>query len=181
MGRSAVIAGLAVLAGLTGPAGVGSADVTVDLASYQFLSAYVVWEYSYTIDNTSGTSYIYYLELDPVDVTTVTGFPTGWGSVYADTSVGGFATWSASSTSDWLAPGGTLGGFVIESPYGPGPDYATWGISEDTDGSLGGDTSFVYGLIAGPHVPEPGTLLLLACGIGVLAARHQRVARRVRS
>jgi len=174
MGRDGPLGAVLLTAALLACSTMAGADVTVSLASYQYLPSYTVWQYTYTIDNTTGSDYAYYIELDPVDTATISGFPSGWTDTFADTSIGGYVSWSAPSTSDWVAPGNTLSGFVIESPYGPGVDYSVWGTALDADGSWGGDTSWAEGLIDGPHIPEPATWLLLTCGLGALLRRCRR-------
>ena len=165
---------VALLAGLVAGATVVRADVHINLESYLYNTGTSNWEYSYEIDNTTGTEYVYYMELAPVDMATIVDFPTGWGDTFGDTSIGGYVTWSATSTGVWVAPGDALSGFEIESPYSPGVDYSVWGAGVDDDGADGGSTQFISGYTDGPHVPEPATLLLFATGIAGLAAKRLR-------
>ena len=154
------------------------ADVILTLDSYQYLSGSGVWEYTYGIDNGTGTEYVYYVELDPVDGAHITGFPTGWGDTFEDSSIGGYVQWSATSSTDWIVPGASpVTGYVIESAYGPVTDYVHWAVYTDPDGSPGPPTNATDPApIEGPHVAEPGTLVLLVMGGGGLLAWRRKVA-----
>jgi len=150
------------------------ADVALSLDSFEFDAQAGLWEYTYEVDNSAGTEYVYYFELNPVDQATITGNPTGWDDTYQDTSLGGYTAWNAPDTGDWISPGGTLSGFVIESPYGPVNDYVEWFLVTDADGSEGGTTGSYEGYVGGPHIPEPATLLLVAAGAGLVLLRRGR-------
>ena len=150
------------------------ADMAVTLDSYEYLSGPAVWQYTYEIANNSSDDYLYYFELNPVDNADITGYPTGWGDTYEDTSIGGYAAWNATSTTDWVDPSGSLSGFVIESPYGPVSGYVEWYLAVDDDGCVGGTNWAEEAGIDGPHIPEPSTLALLVAGVGAILARRRR-------
>lgn len=180
MSKSTVMAGMTVIAGLVVCVSVATAQVSVSVNVTPPSGGSDYWLYNYEIDNTGGSDWIYYLELDPVDMATVTGYPTNWDDVYCDTSVGGFASWSGSAESNahWIALNATLDGFMIESIYGPGSDYVTWGVYGDDDGSLGGSTTFTDGQVTGPAVPEPSSIcaMILALGMVTFAVRRRKQA-----
>ncbi|MBD3292178.1 MAG: PEP-CTERM sorting domain-containing protein [Armatimonadia bacterium] len=173
--RNSVV-GLLTLALVLTVALPASADVTVGLDSYQYLSGSNVWEYVYEIDNTTGTEYIFSLDITSIDGATITGNPAGWTITSETGGVDGSVSWLAPSNTDWLAPGGTLSGFEIQSPYGigGGTDFTGWIASRDFDGENGGATGPTFGETNGPHVPEPGTLLLLGCGLAAIIARRRK-------
>ena len=162
-------------------AGGARADVIVSLDSYQYLSGDGLWEYTYSIDNQTGPDYVYYFDLDPVDGATIQSYPSGWSDISQDSSIGGFVSWSPTSSTDWIAPGATppLSGFVIRSSYGPATGYVVWDLYTDHDGDPGttDDIAYAYGDIEGPHVPEPATLALLLVGAGAVAVWRRRSVR----
>ncbi len=142
------------------------ADVFVFLDSYEYQPEDSMWAYEYAINNTAGDESVYYLNLEPADMVEITGFPTGWDDIYYDTSIGGFAQWSAFDSEYWVHPGNTLKGFTVQSPYEPSSGYTSWT-------TLGGDGGDYEGSVPGAQVPEPSSIVLVLLGLGGVAARRR--------
>lgn len=168
---------LLLLALCLGAAHAVSADVLFTLDSYEYDSGAGVWEYTYAVDNHAGSGYVYDLFLGNIDQATILASPTGWDTVFGDTSVGGFASWTALDELDWLAPGAApLSGFVLSSPYAPG-SFASRELASDSDGhaTTTDDTLVGSGGADGPtSQPEPGSLCLLVLAVGPALAWHRR-------
>ncbi len=79
-----------------------------------------------------------------------------------------FGTFSQQLNEHYVSSGGAPGGYAVVEPY-------FLQVSNGASATLAGPTHFTYTLV---FVPEPSTLLLLACGLAGLAGTAWRARRR---
>lgn len=123
-----------------------------------------VWTYNYSMDNSSGSGYVYNVFLNTIDPVTVAS-PSGWSGSYAS----GGVTWH---TDSWVAPGlSAVSGFTITSPYAPGTLIWAIDVASGTVPSFDGSVS---GPSKGAGTPEPASLCLLGLAVGPALAWGRR-------
>lgn len=113
--------------------------------------------------------------LDGIDDASIWDSPTGWNAFGSGPIYDGWASWDATSADYWVAPGTSLWGFTIRSPWGPGVGRSSWTVYTDVDSY---DNIGIIGpQNPGEHVvPEPASiaLTLLAVGLAGGAARRRK-------
>jgi hypothetical protein len=125
-----------------------------------------LWQYEYSIDNSTGSAAIMVFSLSNIDAAALFASPDGWGATpIVDSDLGGYVMWWADPGAE-LSPGSVLAGFIIQSPYSSGTGTAlAYLYDTDYNGypvTLDGPAS---------SSPEPAPLLLLGSGIVPLMFR----------
>jgi hypothetical protein len=106
------------------------------------------------------------------DVPTGASAPAGWTATISDNSI----IFAASSPSDYIQPGGTLGGFSYTATFSPdtlaGSIYAPYSAAYNTGtaDAFGANTIFTVVQV----VPEPSLAALVGVGVFGLAIMRRR-------
>jgi hypothetical protein len=161
--------------------GVAFATPSVSITYTETSLAGGLWQYDYTIFNTSDpindvdyNLYDVFFTFDPSKTTTVVSLPTGWENM---SDIGFADTFSlnpgVAPVGTDIGPGASLSGFVFQFDYEVGPlafDALLFNPLDEANPFVFSGTSAA----AATSVPEPSVLMLLGSGIAGLAVIRRR-------